>query len=124
MSANMVYASTNEALNKILSVVAEAYTLPGADTDILDFIKDSIVSYIQDKAREAGQNAYQQATTDMNQGGRQMGMPTGGAPSAPGMNNGGSPMQIGPGGGGGMSGFGMPNPDELRRVLGATGSVS
>lgn len=114
MSANMVYASTNEALNKILSVIAEAYGLPGADTDILDFLQDAIVTHIQNQARKAGQQAFERASSDMGSD-AMAGMP--------GMNPGGVAMKIAPGGGAGNSGFGMPNPDELRRVLGATGAT-
>jgi hypothetical protein len=33
------------------------------------------------------------------------------------------PQRIGPGGGAGMSGFGTPNPDELRRTLAGPAAV-
>lgn len=67
--------------------------------DILDRLQDVIVVHFQSKAQEMGTQAAQMAM----QG------------SLP-------PKQIQPGGGAGMAGM-APNPDELRRVLGATGQV-
>lgn len=96
---NLVYASTDEALNKIMQIIGEAYTLAGADTDILDRLQDVIVVHFQNKAKEMGAQAAGMAM--------QQSLP---------------PRQMGPGGGGGMVGM-TPNPDELRRVLGATGQV-
>lgn len=104
----MIYAGTDEVLNKVLQVIAEGLTVPGADTDVLEQLQDVIVIHFQNKAKELGARAAQMA---------------GQQPTQQGMNQGGSPMQIQPGGGSGMSGMGVPNPDELRRVLGATGQV-
>lgn len=108
----MVYASTDEALAKIMGILAEAYTLPGADMDILDKLQDMITVHFQNKAAEIGNVAANMARSDQQQ-------------SAQGANPGGVPMRMAPGGasGGGMGGFGaMPNADELRRVLGGTGA--
>lgn len=113
---NMVYASTDEALSKIMGIIAEAYTLPGADMEILDQLQDMITVHFQQKAAQVGEAAASMARYDQGQGNGQQGMP-------PSVNPGGQPMQIGPGGGSGMSGYGSPNPDELRRVLGGTGAT-
>lgn len=109
---NLVYASTDEALNKIMQIIGEAYTLAGADTEILDRLQDVIVVHFQNKAKEMGQQAANMAMKEVAPG---MGMGVGPGPALP-------PRQMGPGGGGGMVGM-TPNPDELRRVLGATGQV-
>lgn len=106
----MIYAGTNEVLNKILQVIGEGLTVPGADTDVLERLQDVIVIHFQNEAKALGEKAAQMAGQ-------------GQQPTAQGMNQGGAPMQIQPGGGSGMSGMGVPNPDELRRVLGATGQV-
>lgn len=109
---NMVYASTDEALAKIMGIIAEAYTLPGADMEILDKLQDMITVHFQAKAAQVGEMAASMARYDQSGGAQQ-----------PGVNPGGTPMRIQPGGGSGMSGYGSPNPDELRRVLGATGTT-
>lgn len=108
---NMVYASTDEALAKIMGIIAEAYTLPGADMEILDKLQDMITVHFQAKAAKVGEMAASMARYDQSNSGQ------------PGVNPGGQPMRIQPGGGAGMSGYGSPNPDELRRVLGATGTT-
>lgn len=115
---NMVYANTDEALAKIMGIIAEAYTLQGADIEILDRLQDMITVHFQRKAAQVGEAAasmarYEQAQPEMGGGGM--------APQ--GVNPGGVPMRIGPGGGAGNSGYGSPNPDELRRVLGGTGTT-
>lgn len=106
---NMIYAGTDEVLNKILQVIGEGLTVPGANTDVLEQLQDVIVIHFQNKAKEMGARAAAMA---------------GQQPAQQGLNPGGVPMQMGPGGGrGGPVGMGVPNPDELRRVLGATGQV-
>lgn len=111
---NMVYANTDEALAKIMGIIAESYTLPGADMDILDKLQDMITVHFQQKASAIGESAANMARADQQQG--QPGM-------QPSINPGMTPMRIQPGGGTGMSGYGSPNPDELRRVLGGTGAT-
>lgn len=111
---DMVYASTNEALKKIIGIIGEAYALPGADTDILDKLQDLIVVHFQTQAQDMGEIAAGMASSSR----PEAGMPGGtiGAPPPA--------MQIAPGGGSGMSGYGSaPNADELRRVLGGTGAT-
>lgn len=109
----MVYQNTDEALNKIMGIIAEAYTLPGADLDILDKLQDMITVHFQQKASAIGESAANMARADQQQSQQ----------PPPSMNPGGMPMRIQPGGGAGMSGYGSPNPDELRRVLGGTGAT-
>lgn len=125
-----------QGLQAILGMVGPLMVAPDADPGFLHGLMDAITKKVQEGTHQATE-------------GKQMGPGGGGGPSGfggpqgamgPGAGGGGDPsggmmggMPGGPPGGGmppgmppGMGdggGGGMPNPDELRRVLGATGAT-
>ena len=117
-----------QGLQGVLGELGSLMAAPDADVRFLSQLQLVITG----KIRQGTQQAIQ--------GPRPGGPPGAGGP--PGIGPGMGPQQIGPGGGGGMSGFGgaapammgggppgagagqpmgQPNPDELRRVMGAQG---
>lgn len=97
----------NEAMQKILSQLAIAGTLPDADIEFLAQVQAAITQKLREGAQGAG-------------AGQQAGMQAG--PSA----MGGMPPQLAQQGpGGAMPGLvpSAPNMDEIRRMVGATGAV-
>lgn len=130
--------SMAEGLKKIMSAVAQLKILPDADQNLLNTIEQTIIQGIQSaaaKTQQQGQQVAQQAAGGQPQQGGQPdqggmagamagmmqggGGDTGGGPGGPP----GMPQPGGmPGGmGGGMPGLSsMPNPDELRRLMGQT----
>lgn len=99
----------NEAMQKILSQLAIAGTLPDADIEFLATVQAAITQKLRDSA-----------------GGQQPGGAgaMGGAPPGGPLTGGGPPMMP-PGAGGAMPGLvpSAPNMDEIRRTIGATGAV-
>lgn len=105
----------NEAMQKILSQLAIAGTLPDADIEFLAQIQAAITQKLREGANGAG--AGQQAAMQMGPDamGQPGGMPPGGMP----------PQLAQQGPGGAMPGLvpSAPNMDEIRRMIGATGAV-
>lgn len=106
-------ASMTDGLSKMLGQLAQMATFPDADLDFLTKLQMAITQYL----RSSGGQGPMDPNAQQGQPG-QPGMPPGAPPSnvpPP------SATPGAPGGmaGGGMMGMGMPNPDELRRMLGA-----
>lgn len=119
-----------QGLQGVLGELGGLMAAPDADPRFLIQLQMVITSKIKQGTQQAIQGQQQQAAGAAGGGGPGMG-----------------PQRIGPGGGGGMSGFGgaapammgggmggppgagagapmgQPNPDELRRVLGAQGQT-
>ena len=120
-----------------MQLLADAHTAPDAPAhmDIIQALQQGIAQYIQhtrQQTRDQATGGGQQGSGGPPGAGGPPGMPGGmGSPAMggggppgmpPGMGppgGGGAmpPQRIAPGGGAGMSGFGTPNPDELRRTL-------
>ncbi len=134
--------SVIDTLTEILHLLQEAKLLPDAKANMqfIQVIEQGILQYIEVKRQKDIQQAVQ--GQQQQQGGQPGGMPSmgggqpggmgggmpggmpgGGMGGPPGMGGGMPPRQIAPGGGAGMSGFGSPNPDELRRVLAGPAAV-
>lgn len=126
-------SSMLQGLQGVLGELGSLMAAPDADPRFLVQLQMVITGKIRQGTQQAIQGQQQGAQQAM-----------GGGAGGPGM----PPQQIGPGGGGGMSGFGgaapamagamggggpmgagagqpggAPNPDELRRVLGAQGQT-
>ena len=124
--------SVIDILQEMMQLLAEAQTAPDAQAhmQIIQALQQGIAQYIQ----QDRQKVRAQATGGGPPGaggppgggppGMGGGMPGGGMGGPPGAGGAMSPPKtIGPGGGSGMSGFGTPNPDELRRVLAGPAAV-
>lgn len=113
--------STNtqsEALKGMLSQIAEVKTYPDADIEWLLGLETQILTKLRQPVQEALQSAG--AMSDVaGQMAPSMDPSMGGAPSPPPMPMAGTPgpTASGPGVPGLRQGPGMPNPDELRRLL-------
>lgn len=132
-------SDVTDILQEIMGLLAEAQTAPdaAAHMDVIHALQQGIAQYIQ-----ADRQKTRAQATGMGQPGQSPGGPPG-AGGPPGMMGGlrpppgmASPMsgppggggamppqRIAPGGGAGMSGFGTPNPDELRRTLAGPAAV-
>ena len=126
-------ADVIDIMQEIMQLLADAQTAPDAQAhgQIIQALQSGIAQYIQqDRSKTRAQ------ATGMGQGqggpggppgaGGPPGMPGGLTP--PGAPSGGAmpppqPQRIAPGGGAGMSGFGTPNPDELRRTLAGPAAI-
>lgn len=127
-----------EGLQSLLASIGPLMTTPDADPQFLMTLQQAIVGKVKEATTKAAQGTQQQPPNQNapGGGGGMTGMGAGaGAPGGP-MQNPAAGMQLGdqmppsgggmPGAGGppeggapGAGGMGMPNPDELRRVLGA-----
>lgn len=96
------------ALRKVLSDLAVAGTLPDADLQFNSQMQQVITGFLR-------QTGVDQATAQMGMGAAPVG-----PPSAPPPGAGGAPQGLSMTGGG--PGAGMPNPDELRRLLSGAGA--
>lgn len=102
-----------EGLNGLLSSISEMKTMPDADLQFLIGLETAILQKIHSQYDAAGQMAPTPG------GGQMQGAPQG--PSAPmGAMAGGMPVGAGGGARGMRTEPNMPNPDELRRVMGAS----
>lgn len=127
-----------EGLQGLLGAIGPLMTTPDADPQFLMMLQQAIVGKVKEATTKAAQGTQQQPNQNAPGGGGGMtGMGAGmGAPGGP-MENPAAGMMLGDMGGGGMpggpaepgegapgaGGMGMPNPDELRRVLGANAQV-
>jgi hypothetical protein len=127
-----------EILQQIMQMLADAMSAPdaAAHMQVIQALQQGIAQYIQADRQQVRQQATQGGQGGpggpggggppgmAGGGGAGMGM-GGGPPGGAGGPGGGAmpPRQIGPGGGAGMSGFGTPNPDELRRTLAGPAAV-
>lgn len=125
-------ADTTDYLQEIMQILADAMSAPDASRhmQVLQELQQAIAGYIAQSRQQVAQQA-----TGMGRPGQPGGGP--GAGQMPGMGPGGPPggmgggppgggmppRQIAPGGGAGMSGFGTPNPDELRRTLAGPAAI-
>lgn len=99
-----------EGLKKLMSAIAQLMVLPDADLEFLTGLQGTITGFLRSQAEGTAQQA-----ASLGQAGGAGGM---GAPSPMGGMPGGGGMGMGMGGGmGGL--MSSPNPDELRRLLGA-----
>ena len=116
--------NVEDALTECLQLLSEARLLPDAPAhmQVIEALQKGIIQYIQAIRQKNISQAIQGP-----QGGGGMpggpGGPMGGGMPPGGMGGGMPPRQIAPGGGAGMSGFGTPNPDELRRTLAGPAAV-
>ncbi len=129
--------SVIEVFTEILQLLTQAKLMPDAPAhmQVISALEQGILQYIQTTRQATRQQAIQggqQGPGGQPQQQPGMGGPpgAGGAPGGgmggPGGSPGGSPMpprQIAPGGGPGMSGFGTPNMDEMRRTLAGPAAV-
>ena len=129
-------SDTVDILQEIMGALADAMSAPDAQAhmQIIQALQSGIAQYIQQVRQGQRQQATQMGRPQPGQGGPP-GMPgglgggpppdMGGGMGAPPGAAGGAmpPQQIAPGGGAGMSGFGTPNPDELRRTLAGPAAI-
>lgn len=102
--------SMSQGLQKILGELAQLKLAPDADMQLLMGLEQAIIQSVQQKSQQQGQPGQP------GQPGGQPGQGGGGPQGLP-------PMNPQTGGGPSMGlGSQLPNPDELRRMLGATGA--
>lgn len=115
--ANNANDTMTEGLKKLLGQLGQLMVLPDADPQFLTGLQMGISDFLKGQydvnAVAQSQNQGQAPQQLMGQLGQQMGMA---APTSP------PPMTGGANGMAGISG-GMPNPDELRRLLTQGGGV-
>lgn len=98
-----------DSLQRILSDIAQAMTLPDADLDFLTQLQMGVTDYIRQGQAAAAQPSQPQSAVPGGMGnGPGMGMPPGGGMPGPppGMMTGGASM-----------GIGQPNMDEMKRLM-------
>jgi hypothetical protein len=111
---------------EMLQLLTEAKLMPDAQAhmQVIQALEQGIIKYIQTvRTQQIGQAVRGPQQDQQSAQGGMPGMQAGGGmgPQSPGGPM--PPRQIQPGGGAGMSGFGTPNPDELRRTLAGPASV-
>lgn len=109
----------DEMLRKLLGSITEIKMAPDADLEFLVNLETTVLQYIRGRAEAAMQPSPSPPMDQISQQFSGMGMATPGMAQPP---TGGMPGMPGAGGGGGVPGIrqepAMPNPDELRRMLG------